>query len=93
MTESTINRRQSLLAMGTAAAGAAMWGTFPGRSFAATENSSAKRVLRIAHLTDVHVQPEKRAGEGLAACLNHVQQLPDKPDLILTGGGGSHGEK
>lgn len=45
-----------------------------------------KRVLRVAHLTDIHVQPERRAGEGMAACLKHVNELADKPDLILTGG-------
>jgi 3',5'-cyclic AMP phosphodiesterase CpdA len=45
-----------------------------------------KRGLRIAHLTDIHVQPELRAGEGLSACLRHVNGLADKPDLIVTGG-------
>jgi 3',5'-cyclic AMP phosphodiesterase CpdA len=45
-----------------------------------------KRALRLAHLTDIHVQPERGAKEGMAACLAHVQQLDDKPDLILTGG-------
>lgn len=45
-----------------------------------------KRVLRIAHLTDMHVQPEKQAGEGLAACLHHVQRQKDAPDVIFTGG-------
>ncbi len=44
------------------------------------------RSLRIAHLTDVHVQPELGAGEGLAACLQHVQSLKDRPQLILSGG-------
>lgn len=44
------------------------------------------RVLRIAHLTDIHVQPERKAGEGLAACLHHVQNLRDRPDMILNGG-------
>ncbi|MGQ0629351.1 MAG: metallophosphoesterase family protein [Phycisphaerales bacterium] len=47
---------------------------------------SGTRVLRFAHLTDTHVQPEKRAGEGLAACLAHVQSHPIKPELIITGG-------
>ena len=41
--------------------------------------------LRVAHLTDMHVQPELRAGEGLAACLEHVGSN-FKADLILTGG-------
>jgi 3',5'-cyclic AMP phosphodiesterase CpdA len=44
------------------------------------------RVARIAHLTDIHIQPEKGAAEGLAACLKHVQDRADKPDLIVTGG-------
>ena len=42
--------------------------------------------LVIAHLTDVHVQPELRAQEGLAACLEHVHSLKRRPDLILGGG-------
>jgi 3',5'-cyclic-AMP phosphodiesterase len=46
----------------------------------------ADRVLRVAHLTDIHVQPEKRGGEGMAACLQHIAKLDDRPDLILTGG-------
>lgn len=43
------------------------------------------RVLRIAHLTDCHVQPEKGGGEGLAAALRHAQ-THTRPDLILFGG-------
>lgn len=45
-----------------------------------------KRVLRLAHLTDVHVQPELNAPKGMAACLEHVQGQGDKPELILFGG-------
>ena len=45
-----------------------------------------KRVLRIAHLTDIHVQPELHANEGMSACFRHVNALSDKPDLIVTGG-------
>lgn len=48
--------------------------------------SVARRSLRIAHLTDVHVQPIVGAAKGFARCLHHVQNLPDKPDLILNGG-------
>jgi len=56
------------------------------RTLRATEPTSAQRVLRVAHMTDVHVQPELRAPEGMAACLRHIQELPDKPGLILSGG-------
>ncbi len=44
------------------------------------------RVLRIAHITDIHVQPELSAALGMEACLNHVQAQKDKPDIIFTGG-------
>lgn len=74
--------RRNLLAAGAAVAGGAL---LPG---AATSQSRArrKRLLRIAHLTDTHVQPERGAGEGLAAALAHVAGHKDKVDLILTGG-------
>lgn len=45
-----------------------------------------KRSLRIAHLTDIHVQPEREAARGMAACLHHVQEQSDKVDLVLVGG-------
>jgi 3',5'-cyclic AMP phosphodiesterase CpdA len=45
-----------------------------------------KRVLRLAHLTDTHVQPERAGDEGFAACLKHVQSLDDPPTFILFGG-------
>ena len=48
--------------------------------------SSRKRVLRIAQLADVHVQPEAPAPAGLAACLRHIQGLPDPPDFLLNTG-------
>lgn len=48
--------------------------------------ASGKRVLRIAHMTDVHVQPEKRASQGMVACLHHVQSQKDRPDIIFNGG-------
>lgn len=54
------------------------------------------RRLRIAHLTDIHLQPELGAARGFAACLAHVQtqstavggDVADNgpPNLIITGG-------
>ena len=44
------------------------------------------RSLRIAHLTDVHVQPLVGAAKGFEKCLHHVQGMADKPDLIINGG-------
>ena len=43
-----------------------------------------ERSLRLAHMTDVHVQPERGAGEGLSMALDHMQSLDVAPDLQLT---------
>ena len=43
-----------------------------------------RRVLRIAHITDLHVQPEKGAIAGMQRCLEHAQA--QKPDLLMMGG-------
>jgi hypothetical protein len=61
---------------------------------------SRSRRLRIAHLADIHLQPELQAARGLAACFAHVQTRHaaasggivgnevdgGPPDLIITGG-------
>jgi 3',5'-cyclic-AMP phosphodiesterase len=52
----------------------------------ASASSSRRRVLRAAHLTDIHVGPEKGAPVGMANALRHVQSLADPPDIILFGG-------
>jgi 3',5'-cyclic AMP phosphodiesterase CpdA len=49
---------------------------------AAAEN---KRVLRIAHLTDIHLKNKWDAPARFAKCLHHVQQQPGI-DLVLNGG-------
>ena len=81
-------RRELLGACLAAGAGAAL----PTRAVAdPASRPPRRRALRIAHLTDIHVQPELGAAQGLAACFEHVQSLParlgvDAPDLIVTGG-------
>jgi len=40
--------------------------------------------IRVAHLTDFHVQPELDAPRGMAKCLHHAQSR--KPDLIINTG-------
>jgi 3',5'-cyclic AMP phosphodiesterase CpdA len=45
-----------------------------------------KRALRLAHPTDIHVQPELRGGQGMRACFEHMLALSDPPQLIITGG-------
>ncbi|WP_461137920.1 metallophosphoesterase family protein [Spirosoma pomorum] len=45
-----------------------------------------RRLLRIAHVTDVHMQPLVGAAKGFERCLHHIQGLSEKPDLIINGG-------
>lgn len=52
----------------------------------ALPNPARKRVLRVAHLTDIHVQPELGAPKGMESAIEHAQGLKDKPNMIITGG-------
>lgn len=80
-----LTRRETLSLLGASILGAvAVDG--PQVAEAREVNARRKRCLRVAHLTDFHVQPERHATEGMTACLHHVQQLRDKPQLLLTGG-------
>jgi len=87
-----MNRRQALIASAAALAGAAAFprigaaGLVQAGSTPPAPARVPRRVLRVAHLTDLHIQPERRADQGVAACLTHVNGLADKPGLILTGG-------
>src|ERR1700679_2756651 len=49
-------------------------------------NADRKRLLRIAHLTDIHVQPQNPAPKAFAQALHDVQNMKDRPELILFGG-------
>jgi Icc protein len=49
-------------------------------------NTERQPVLRIAHLTDVHLKNEFGAPAKFVKCLRHVQQQTPKVDLILNGG-------
>lgn len=71
-----ITRRELMVGVGASAA----------LSVSAAPPRVAKRSLRLAHFTDIHVQPELRAGEGMRAALAHVEAQSDRPDLIVTGG-------
>lgn len=71
----------SALSLGASLVPTALW---PQRLRA--EAATPKQSFRVAHLTDFHIQPERAAGEGVAACLRHVQGLAKKPSLILGGG-------
>lgn len=71
--------RRDLLRLSLAAGVAAI------PTVAYAQPAERRRALRIAHLTDAHVQPEHRADEGLRACLRHAQ-TNHSPDLVVAGG-------
>lgn len=82
------SRRGMLQGLGALAAMTA----WPSRGRAAQQpveiaaRPAKKRSIRVAHMTDPHIQPERNGIGGWAACLHHAQSLQDKPELILTGG-------
>ncbi len=80
-----LSRREALKYAGLGIAAATL-GPGAVHTLAAAARPARSRALRIAHLTDIHVEPERRAGEGMAAAFTHANTLPDKPDLIVTGG-------
>jgi Icc protein len=77
--------RRNLLLAGSATAAAIA------SPVVAAPTQPASRSLRIAHLTDLHLQPERQAARGVSTCLEHVHALPDQAgggavDLVITGG-------
>jgi len=52
----------------------------------APASSNAKRVVRFAHLTDIHLHSKRSAPIGLATALQHVDSIEDRPDFIINGG-------
>lgn len=42
--------------------------------------------FRFVHMTDIHVQPELHAGEGLALCVKKILELEPRPRFIISGG-------
>jgi 3',5'-cyclic-AMP phosphodiesterase len=57
-----------------------------GCTSALSERSKQKRSVRFAHMTDMHIEPKRNAPAGLTAALKHIEALPDRPDMIITGG-------
>lgn len=56
--------------------------------FSCSSNTKQKpqRVIRFAHFTDIHMEPKQNAPQGLTRALEHMQNLKDKPELLITGG-------
>jgi Icc protein len=83
--------RRSVLAGGLVAGLGAVAGGCATSGAVATPQAAAPsrgKAFRVAHLTDVHVEPGAlKAGEGFTLALNSLHtQLDRKPDLIVTGG-------
>ena len=86
-----INRRNFIGYTSAAIAAIATMGTgsivkAAGSPIISLPNKDRKRSLRVAHLTDIHVQPQNPAPKAFAQALNDVQNMKDRPDFILTGG-------
>ena len=42
--------------------------------------------IRIAHITDTHIQPHIGAAKGFEKCLHHIQNSAQKVDFVINGG-------
>ncbi|HRK30866.1 MAG TPA: metallophosphoesterase [Tepidisphaeraceae bacterium] len=80
MLKANISRRDALLAFG------ASIGTSMLIKPVSAVDRPAQSALRVVHLTDMHVKPEKRAAEGFAAALESLKLLNPQPDFLVTGG-------
>lgn len=69
--------RRALL-QGAAATGAAM--LWPTATLAKAEG------FRFVHFTDLHIQPELRAPEGVSAAIKKLLALDPRPDFVVLGG-------
>ncbi len=81
--------RRSMIKLSTGAMAGAILLQNPDKTkaeFVSTSRKTPKRVLRFAHMTDVHVKPEMGGGLGMAAALKHARSLEDPPELLITGG-------
>lgn len=90
MPNPNLSRRDALSALGLGTLGLAglnsLTPTTRAATHTATNTATTARTgsLRLIHMTDTHVQPERKAYDGLLACINHAAS--QKPDLIITGG-------
>jgi 3',5'-cyclic AMP phosphodiesterase CpdA len=61
----------------------------PGKFIGASNtivSPTRKRSMRLAHFTDVHLQPEGAAPYGFKTALHEVQNMDDKPEAIIFSG-------
>jgi len=81
----TLNRKNFLKLLGVSSFAMLSSKTSAGSLFNAFEDKkSSPSPLRLAHLTDIHIQSGLESEKGFASCLHAVNG--QKPDLILNGG-------
>ncbi|MEA2707814.1 MAG: 3,5-cyclic-AMP phosphodiesterase [Phycisphaerales bacterium] len=78
------SRRDLLKATGFAIGASLLGGCASSGSSRTVRAGKRAGSIRVAHLSDFHVQPELDAPRGMAKCLHHAQS--HKPDLILNTG-------
>src|SRR6478736_1119700 len=78
-----MKRRELLKNLGLTVGSVALCGTTSIAS-AAENKVKPKKVLRIAHITDVHIRPEENAPQRFVQCLEKIKT--HKVDFFLNGG-------
>lgn len=79
-----MKRRELLKNIGLAAGTIALSGGSVSATPAEEQKPKKKRVLRIAHITDVHIRPEHDAPNRFARCMDEIKR--HKVDFFLNGG-------
>lgn len=77
-----MKRRELLKSIGLTATTVAFSGV--GTAASATVTGKRKKVLRLAHITDVHIRPEYDAPNRFKKCMEEIKK--SKPDFFLNGG-------
>lgn len=90
---SDLNRRDFLKGAGAAAALIATGCATPRVGAALPPAMSPQQLpkpapgaFRVAHMTDVHLMPQRDSAKGLAQCLTAIHELNPRPDFIFAGG-------
>ena len=81
-----MERKQFLKALGLIGAGSILPGQVKANRIDLPVKPDKQRVLRIAHITDIHIADHKAASKGFAKCLHSIQNMEDAPDFIINGG-------
>lgn len=82
-----MNRKEWLRNMGLSGAALVTVGTGNlVQTSTSIHKKNARRVLRIAHITDQHVEPGNDSEKWMRTCLQQIHEMEDQPDIIFNGG-------